>query len=712
VITETSPRGNATGADPAQYTTSYTLDGLGRRDAVTDPLGHVTQTTYNGIGNVIAQTDALGHRTTTIYDADDEPIEVTRPDGSTETTRYDAAGSVTSQTNAQNETTIYTRNVAEQVLGKTDPLGRTTSYAYDSDGNQISKTDPEGRVTSYGYDPANRLVSVSYSDATTPNVGYLYNEDGQRTWMTDGAGATTYSYDSLSRLTRVIDGNGNAAGYAYDLANDETAITYPNGKSVTQSFDAAGRVTSATDWLGNTTTFAYDADSDPTTITFPTGTAETDTTTYNEDRQSTGVTMTGTSGTLASLAYARDDDGRVTSETPSGLPGGEQTLAYNQLGDLTQSGAGSYSYNAADSPTTEASAAGYAYDPSGELTNSTTATYTYDDLGQRTVLTPTTGAATSYTYDQAGNLSSISRATATSMETYSGDGLLASQTAGGTTASYTWDTTQSVPLLLSDTTNSYIYAPNGLPIEQVSVTGTPTYLHHDQLGSTRLLTSTTGSVLATFSYDAYGNRTGATGTATTPLGYAGEYRDDNTGLVYLRARWYDPATAQFLTVDPLAAITGEPYNYANNNPLNQTDPTGLDANPLLGGLDTDLGNIENSIGNAIVNHIGQVAEVGAIAVCADATFGVCLAVTAAGLSTSEIQNASSSHPSTAGALVDLLGAIPGLKLTGIGLAGGFGKDPELADEAAKPLQQLANAVGLGALGFGPVVEGAGDQSCG
>jgi RHS repeat-associated protein len=66
-----------------------------------------------------------------------------------------------------------------------------------------------------------------------------------------------------------------------------------------------------------------------------------------------------------------------------------------------------------------------------------------------------------------------------------------------------------------------------------------------------------------------------TGTATTPLGYDGQYTSSDTRLIYLRNRVYDPATGQFLTVDPLEAISGEPYNYAGDNPVNESDPTGL-----------------------------------------------------------------------------------------------------------------------------------------
>jgi RHS repeat-associated protein len=100
------------------------------------------------------------------------------------------------------------------------------------------------------------------------------------------------------------------------------------------------------------------------------------------------------------------------------------------------------------------------------------------------------------------------------------------------------------------------------------------YYQHDQLGSTRLLTDSTGGVVATYSYDPYGQLTTHTGTADTSLRFAGQYQDP-TGLYYLQARYYDPATAQFLTVDPLAGLTQQPYSYAGNNPLTFTDPLGL-----------------------------------------------------------------------------------------------------------------------------------------
>ena len=92
-----------------------------------------------------------------------------------------------------------------------------------------------------------------------------------------------------------------------------------------------------------------------------------------------------------------------------------------------------------------------------------------------------------------------------------------------------------------------------------------------------------GTVAATASYTPYGAPLSAGGaTAATPFGFSGEYTDPS-GLVYLRARYYDPATGQFLSVDPLVDDTRAPYGYAAGDPLDTTDPTGLcNGNPLSG----------------------------------------------------------------------------------------------------------------------------------
>jgi RHS repeat-associated protein len=97
----------------------------------------------------------------------------------------------------------------------------------------------------------------------------------------------------------------------------------------------------------------------------------------------------------------------------------------------------------------------------------------------------------------------------------------------------------------------------------------------DQLGSTRLLTDSAGVVRGTFSYDAYGTVIGSTGANSTPLEWGGQYKDAESGFIYLSARYYDPATAEFLSRDPDVATTRAPYDYVAGNPLNSIDRSGL-----------------------------------------------------------------------------------------------------------------------------------------
>jgi RHS repeat-associated protein len=125
------------------------------------------------------------------------------------------------------------------------------------------------------------------------------------------------------------------------------------------------------------------------------------------------------------------------------------------------------------------------------------------------------------------------------------------------------------------THGSYVYGRFRSSVEQINnSTGTVEYLHHDQQGSTRLLTGSTGKTEGSYSYGAYGTPEHS-GTATTPLGYDAQYTSTDTGLIYLRNRTYDPSTAQFLTVDPVVAVTEAPYTYAEDSPVNREDRSGL-----------------------------------------------------------------------------------------------------------------------------------------
>jgi len=161
-----------------------------------------------------------------------------------------------------------------------------------------------------------------------------------------------------------------------------------------------------------------------------------------------------------------------------------------------------------------------------------------------------------------------------------------SKTVSGTTSQFLWDVTSNLPLLIKDGSTAYIHGPNGMPLEQINGS-TPLWLHHDQLGSTRLITNSSGSTQATYSFDPYGNLTTSTGTVANPLRYAGQYQDSESGLYYLRARYYDPTTAQFISRDPAVVKTREPYAYVGDSPLNGSDPSGLFGwNDVTNGLKT------------------------------------------------------------------------------------------------------------------------------
>jgi RHS repeat-associated protein len=582
---EVSPRGNVEGAKASEYTTKTERDELGRPTKVTDPLGHVTEYKYNANGDLEAVTDGNKNITKYTDDEDNEQTKVEEPKATIET-GYNAEGNVISHTDGNKHTTEYKRNLLGEVTEEINPLERKTKKTYDAAGNLKTVEDPEKNTTTNGYDSANRLIEVKYSTGKPATVTYEYDKDGNVTKMKDGTGETKKTYDELDRLTESKNGHGSIVKYEYNLENEPTKITYPNEKAVTRAYDKDSRLEKVTDWNSKATTFSYDPDSDLTATIFPAETKNEDKNTYNNaDQMSEVKMMEGTETTVASLSYTRDGDGQVKTAASKGLPSGEATEFTNDEDNrLTKASATEYKYDAANNPT-KIGATEYTYNKGDELETGTNLTYTYNEDGRRTKTKPSTGPATTYGYDQAGNLTTVERPEEkTEPEikdsyTYDGNNLRASQTINGTTSQLTWDTAEELPLLLSDETNNYIYGPENLPIEQISSKNEPLYLHHDQQGSTRLVTTSTGKVETAYTYTPYGTTANKTGTASTPLLYDSQYTNTDTGLIYLRARTYDPQTAQFLSIDPALEETGEPYSYTTDNPINKGDPTGEQQQP-------------------------------------------------------------------------------------------------------------------------------------
>jgi RHS repeat-associated protein len=113
-------------------------------------------------------------------------------------------------------------------------------------------------------------------------------------------------------------------------------------------------------------------------------------------------------------------------------------------------------------------------------------------------------------------------------------------------------------------------------LERISQTqgGVTSYYGYDGHGDVRFLMDGTGTVTDTYDYDAWGNVVASTGSTPNVYMYQAEALDSETGLYYLRARYYDPLAGRFLSVDPMADEGEHPYTYAGADPVNGHDPTG------------------------------------------------------------------------------------------------------------------------------------------
>jgi RHS repeat-associated protein len=134
--------------------------------------------------------------------------------------------------------------------------------------------------------------------------------------------------------------------------------------------------------------------------------------------------------------------------------------------------------------------------------------------------------------------------------------------------------------VLSETTGSatsaYVYAGGPLEIDQ---SGTTYWYLTDTLGSVRLLTDSTGASPATYAYSAFGSTRASTGTIANEVRFSGERTDTESGLEFLRARTYDPATGTFLQRDswgitPTDSQSIDLYLYTGSDPADELCRTG------------------------------------------------------------------------------------------------------------------------------------------
>jgi len=422
----------------------------------------------------------------------------------------------------------------------------------------------------------NQLIQVSYPDETS--VSYTYDAASNRTAMTDSTGTTTYTYDISGRLLSTTT-RGNTVEYQYDLNGNITEITYPDGTKVNYTYNELNQQVEVIE--GEiVTSISYDSRGNRIQEELPNGTIVIYT--YDLNNRLTEVRHELDEVVIAKSAYTldnignrltmTDEQGRTTYYSYDNLsqlievyyPGGRiTTYTYDPVGNrLTENGV-IYSYDAANR-LIQVNDTIYTYDANGNLLSSGEVTYEY--VYENRLITYTDDETiTTYTYDGDGNRISQAVTTIATDEVQ--------------TFQYIYDINKGLPLLLVEIVgeNEYLYVYAGRVISQINPDG-QAYYHQDGLGSILIITDEDGDELNRYEYDAFGTPDKLLESIYNPFLFTGEPYDHN-GLIFLRARYYDPKTGRFLTKDTYLGTLHDPlsqhlYVYVGNNPVLYVDPSG------------------------------------------------------------------------------------------------------------------------------------------
>ena len=452
--------------------------------------------------------------------------------------------------------------------------GKVTEYSYDKKGLLQEVTDPSGTVK-YRYDPYDRLVKKT--DVNGAVLSYTYDKAGRLETFDNGFGKTSYEYDLLDRVTRVVDRNGKATVYEYDAAGNRSAVRYPNGTVMSYTYDACQRlkeewVTDAKGVILAKYSYGLGKAGERLSVTETDASGETETT-YGYDKLNRLVKeVIAKNGSELTNEYGYDKvSNRISKETK--VKGSLSELADTASQEVqVKEGRTTYTYNALNQLVTEKSSEGsitYTYDANGNLikqSDSKNVDYSYDKenhLLRATIQQGNSVTVESYTYDYAGN-----RLSKTVNES--------------DTVCYVNDTSGSLTQVVAETdqngkeTAFYTRSDELLSMERE---GSVWYYIYDGHGNTRLLTNAAGTVTDRYAYDACGNLLQKEGETENDFLYTGEQYNANTGLYYLRARYMDPSTGTFISMDSYQGSLYDPvslhkYLYANANPVKYTDPTG------------------------------------------------------------------------------------------------------------------------------------------
>jgi RHS repeat-associated protein len=540
--------------------TLFGYDGAGRLVAVTNAFGitgqqTVTRYQYDEAGNQTAQIDALSRTTSFACDSMGRRIKRTLPGSQAETMAYDLAGNLIRATNFNSVVITNQYDWLNRLTNRSAANGYRLAFAYSPTGQRTNMSDSSG-TTAYLYDNRDRLANkvVSWSGGPMVSLNYAYDAAGNVTnlWSSTSGGVNLqYAYDPLNRITNVLANGSTAAAYGFDLDGNLQSVRYGNGATNLCQYDLLNRLTNSV-WKSNQLTLA--------SFYYQLGATGS----------RTNLTETlFTSVTNRSCAWSYDSLYRLTSESISGI--GSTTYGLDRVGNRTNRTAGLDSLPAQS----------FAYG-----TNDWLVTDGYDSSGN-TLWSTNGGTATGpYYYDVENRLTNFNNSV---FLAYNGDGIRMRKTASGTNFFYLVDDRNPTGYaqVLEEwtasggTTNLNRVYNYGLALVSQQQGSTLYYFVPDGHGSTRLLVDGAGAVANAFTYDAYGNLIASNAPPQTWFLYCGEQFDSDLGTYYLRARYYQPNTGRFWTMDSYDGNQEDPlslhkYLYVADNPVNMVDPTGHD----------------------------------------------------------------------------------------------------------------------------------------
>jgi RHS repeat-associated protein len=544
----------ASAADPLGRSFSFAYDKEDVPASMTDALSRKLSFTTNKLGHVTQITTPLSENYAIARDKLERVTSASDPAGVATTLGYDARGALSGIAITGGPSVSMSRDASGLLTGIIDPNGGAWGLSYDGAGRLGSRADPLQRTTSYSYDKRNRVAAIqtplgtatftydaagnltgrAYSDGT--NLGYTFDADNRLT----AASGLTLSYDAEARVT---GSNGLVIGR--DANGRISSISYGPGKTASYTYNPAGLLASVSDWISGSTTFTYDGAHELIAMKRPNGLGTQFT--YDADGRIASIAEDAGS----SIAIKRDGAGRVVSENrtqpqPPAMAPGVLPLGYDAADQVS----------------------GFGYDGMGRVTSDILHTYTWDFASRLTQ------------YSGAGGSASVA---------YDALGMRTSLTSQGATQNFIWNYATGLPSLATVQNSSgnsnidqryYVYTPDGMLLYAIDASNNARHFYHfDEMGSTVLLTNDAGAVTDSYGITPYGETVSQNGSTPNPFTWLGRFgvMQETTGLYYMRARYYDPATARFLSPDPIISanpMRANPYQYALANPIGIVDPDG------------------------------------------------------------------------------------------------------------------------------------------